>query len=101
MKPDDFWNASLKEIIQIVDGYLFRAQVEFRMGVAGAWMAAAWGRSKRMPTLDRVMKRLESERSKEAVDEVTQREDMLAMAKDMTLDGDVVIDVGSKDDPES
>jgi hypothetical protein len=96
MTPDDFWNSSLKEIIQIVDGYLFRAQVEFRMGVAGAWMAAAWSRSKRMPPLERVMKKLEKADDK-VVDAVTQREDMLALAKDMAPEEDVILDVESKD----
>jgi len=95
MKPEDFWHSSLREALFVIDGYLYRSQVTFRLGVAGSWMAAAWSRAKRMPNLNQVMMRLDRAAAPQPAPE-DQRRDFETLAKDMAPDLLLPADTGSE-----
>lgn len=76
-----------------MDGFLFRKALDHKTSVTGAWLTAAWSRSKRkMPALNQVLRRLESEvrhraeiKAKESL-----REDYEDLAKEMAPELEII-----------
>ena len=56
--PQDFWNASLRDVVLQVDGFLYRTELVTQQQVSAAWMAANWQRAKRMPSLRSVLRKM-------------------------------------------
>lgn len=42
----------------LVDGFLYRTELQTQQTVSAAWMSAAWQRSKRMPSLRSILGKL-------------------------------------------
>lgn len=47
-----------------VDGFLFRQELTVQQQVSAAWFQASWQRSKRMPALRTILKKMGTPRSK-------------------------------------
>lgn len=74
-----------------IDAFVFRTGLDLKMGVTGAWLAAVWSRSKRVPPLKRVLKKLEgADAPPKSKDEIRTDVDQLAneMAPDIPIIGE-------------
>lgn len=87
-------------MLLLVEGFIHQKETEYKMGMTTAWMAAAWGRAKRMPTLSKVIADFEKRKRPPKSTEEQQSEffDLAkSMAPDLPTVNEVVHDVKAID----
>ena len=55
--PDSYWRQTPRLLQAAIDGYAARAKWDHRGRMTAAWHAAALGRAKKLPALDRLLGR--------------------------------------------
>ena len=88
LTPDDFWNSSLQDVVAYMDGYLYRHRLAATEGITQAWLAAVWTRSKRVPPLRQILRRLDAsaQPAPPPAQVKTMEQDMADLAKEMAPD---------------
>lgn len=59
IKPSEFWQMTPAELILFIEANQSLELDQFKQAITCAWLCAAYQRSKRLPDLDEVMKKLE------------------------------------------
>lgn len=83
MLPDEFWHCSLRDAMQVIDGFLYREEAASKRGVVTAWLMAALQRRKRLPTLTSMLQRMKRREPVSPEEIERAREDLRGIAGEM------------------
>lgn len=83
IKPSDFWDMTPLELTVSVEAFVETHSERFKEAVTVAYMNAAWQRSKKMPGLKGVLRKIDGNTSK-GKRKVQTAEEMYAVAVEMT-----------------
>lgn len=86
MTTDQFWESSLRETFQAIDGFLFREELIQERQVTSAWLQANWQRAKRMPNLRTILNKIKRGRTKPQKSVQQSEQDFEKMVDEMTGD---------------